>query len=748
VGGEKAVNAEHGFFGYHGFAFSLPPGDFVPSRKVSNLPRILLVLGLAALGQLFLAQTGEAWTLWPGLLFYGAALWKARPLFSISPLKQDPTPTLAPRTEILSFVSIMFLGLFLRVFRLDSLPSGMHTDQGLMGISALKIAFEGWRPFFEVFNYHVPEVGMYYQLACWFKLLGSSYFTFHLFFALFALAAFPLVYWTFRQLSGPRVALLALFILAVMRWHLIFSRNGFPTIQVPFYMFGTLAFWLFWLRRGKPWALAVSALFCGVGLYTYQSFKAVPFLMLILAVYEYFLRREETKITREHILAFFLMVELVAAPFIWYMVKQGSFGNRERTLFILNEVEEKKSLAPVLNDWFGTALMFNREGDANARHNIPGHRMLDDVTGVFFVLGLAYAFYRRRERGGFYALSGFFVMSLPCLLSTDAAHANRMLAVTPFVAFFAASALDFLGNRAQSFLKNRRAVPAALGILLAALAAQNAYTYFVEQASNDECWRGYGVEQTYIGKKMGQLEEKQPGHFNYFLTTAYDGNHTIAYLGYAARNRTFPLLLRQMMGKNGLPSDRDAVFVLEEGKTGVFDFLKALFPGGHEERCLDKNRHTLVYWYEVPAVALRFFRGWPQGIQGTYINSLEWSGVPVAVRWDPVLNFTHKFDFPFTDYPPFSVLWNGRLNTPASGLYQFQILTSDWAELEIDGRKIGESPTGEPGKLELSKGTHRILVRYRKKDGDAMALHLIWKKPGEERWEVVPAAAFGKINVN
>jgi hypothetical protein len=26
-----------------------------------------------------------------------------------------------------------------------------------------------------------------------------------------------------------------------------------------------------------------------------------------------------------------------------------------------------------------------------------------------------------------------------------------------------------------------------------------------------------------------------------------------------------------------------------------------------------------------------------------------------------------------------------------------------------------------------------------------MVLHLVWKKPGEEKWEVVPASAFGKI---
>jgi hypothetical protein len=45
----------------------------------------------------------------------------------------------------------------------------------------------------------------------------------------------------------------------------------------------------------------------------------------------------------------------------------------------------------------------------------------------------------------------------------------------------------------------------------------------------------------------------------------------------------------------------------------------------------------------------------------------------------------------------------------------------------------------------IKKGNHRLSLDLEKDNGDHLALHLVWKKPGDDRWEVVPATAFGKI---
>ncbi len=691
------------------------------------------VLILALVGQAFLSRTGNPLTLWPGLLFYGLALWKLRGLSSPSPAISNPLPL---KIEILLAALILGLGFFLRVYRLDSMPSGMHTDQGLTGLCALRILHEGWRPFGELLDYEVPEILLFYQLAGWFGLVGSSYFTFHLFFILLSLAAFPLVYWAIRQWSGQRTALFSLFLLAVMRWNWIETRNGYPSLQVPFYLFGAIAFWSHWLQSGKKWAFYLSALFVSAGFYTYQAFKIVPLLMVVFSFYELVVRKRKNML--RPILIYFLLVLALTAPLLACMWSRGNIGHREKELFIGTEILRQKSLEPLWDVWTGTALMFNRSGDRNPRHNIPGHRMLDDSTAILFVLGLALLWRKRREPSGFYSLWGFWVMALPGLLSTDVSHSNRLVALTPFAAYFAGSALDFFWQKAGAFRGSR--IPAVLlYLLLGIIASQNARTYFADQAGNEECWRSFGVEQTYIGRTLEDLERHVPGGFYYYIEPFYYKNHTVDFLGYSARGNMSAFSLAAL-SRGRLPADKDSIFLLGEDKAGTLDFLQLLFPMGQQTGLRDALGHTLVYVDAVAKETFSSYKPWDRGLKGVYIQSGRWKARPLVVRWDALLNFGTKWEFPFTAAPPFRIRWDGSLTVPRKGNYQFQVLTTDRARLSLDNKPILlEKP------VSLRTGSHPIRLEFEKDQGSNLAVHLIWEKPGDKGWEMVPASAFGKI---
>ncbi|HJT24120.1 MAG TPA: hypothetical protein VJ873_06055, partial [bacterium] len=153
-----------------------------------------------ALAQVFLAQGDQTWTLLPGLLLFFYALAVLYPTFDVSKKKEELSLSL--RWELFLLSLILLAAFFFRIYDIGSLPAGMHSDQGLTGLCALRILHEGWRPFGEVFDYRVPELLLFYQLAAWFGLVGSSYFTFHLFFILLSLASFPFVYWAARQWAG------------------------------------------------------------------------------------------------------------------------------------------------------------------------------------------------------------------------------------------------------------------------------------------------------------------------------------------------------------------------------------------------------------------------------------------------------------------------------------------------------------------------------------------------------------------
>ena len=725
--------------------FILDSEFYVPLMNTSQNFKVSLgfLVLFSSTGQFFMAQADKPYTLWIGLFFYGLSLWELK---SFSFLPAALSKPLSQKFE--GFVLLLILGLacFFRLYRIDSLPAGMHTDQGLTGLFALRIEHEGWRPFYELYRYEVPIILIFYQLAAWFSWVGDSLFHFQLFFTIQALIALVFFYATIRQLSGPQTALLSLFILAVTRWNWIETRTCYPSTEVTFYLFGALCFWVYGLQKQKVWAFILSAIFMGAGLYTYQVFKLVPFLFVVYAVREYFQSHEKPAIRFSTIAYYLSIIFLLTLPLLNYFWHEKIISEREKGVFIGIQIVEQKSLKPLWDVWSGNALMFNRTGDEIARHNIPGRRMLDDITGVLFVLGLGLAFRRRKHRDAFYFLTGFFVLELAGFLSNDPNNSNRLVVLTSFVAYFAGSVLEFIWSYLEQVFPSRKIIIAVIvGLVLAVMTFQNVYTYFVEQAKNEECHLSLGLEQMTIGQSIGDLQTKFPGQFHYFITPFYINNHVVHFLGYFGMEDSIQLDLTAI-AREDFPKDKDAIFFLEQNKKAAFEFLKTLLPEGHEILLKNNGGNVLLYRYDVSASALGHFHKWGRGLTGAYWNSLGEEGNPVLIRMDPVLNFTSKQDFPFQNYPPFFIRWKGQLIAETKGSYRIRLLTTDKATIWVDGREVFNSQKLGEETVLLRKGYHSIRIEYQKTEGDSMSAHLIWMKPHETQWEPVPPTAFGKIS--
>ncbi len=702
---------------------------------ISSHPKTSLgfLVLFAATGQFFIAQSGLLNNLWIGLFFYACALLELRQV-PLASMPEDPQAW--RRSETVFFLAILVLAAFLRLYRIDSLPAGMHTDQGFTALLALRIEHEGWRPFFELYDYEIPIPLAFYELAAWFRLAGDSLFSFHLFFVLQSLLALAFFYGVIRSLSGPRIALFSLFILAVTRWNWIETRTGYPSGEVAFFLFGALFFWLYGFRIRRVWPFAIAGAFSGLGLYFYQSLKLLPFLFFIYSVWE-LVNHQEARKRLKPILAYFATVLLFAIPYILYIQQEGGLGYREESIFIFHSIMAQKSLKPFIDVALSYAALFNRLGDPIARHNIPGHRMLDDISGVLFILGLALAWRSRKIPGSFYISTGFGVMLLTGLLADQLANSNRLVILTAFIAYFAALALASLADQVQAaFRFSIRATQVMVCLLLAALLAQNFYTYFFEQANNEECRWSLGLEQATLGEDIAKAERSAPDRTHFFVPPSDIHNHVVSFLGYAARKNILPLDIRAL-AQGDFPRNKDAVFFLDANKNGDFAFLKTLFPGGGETFLTNAQGHIQLYRYDVPRKTLARARVWEKGLRGTYWNSTDLQTYSIAQRVDPVLNFTSKWDFPFKNYPPFTIRWSGKFKVPETGNYRFKALSNDSASVLVDGKTLLDIP------VHLRKGTHVLKVHYQKLGGETMALNLIWKKPGAANWEVIPATAFG-----
>ena len=693
--------------------------------------QLTLALFMGALGQSFLSHREEPWTLWAGFAFYLPALilW----LRSVRSTTPKIPVTLSPRLEAVLFFVILLVAAFFRTYRLDQFPAGVFTDEACVGWGALRILHEGWRPFYEVYHLLVWDQPLYYLLAGWFAFLSPTREHFFLFSAVLSLLTFPLIYWVFRQWADARAALLGLFLLAVMRWDVTYSRDSHPAILILFFMFGALGFWLYALQTRKAWALGMATVFFAGGFYSYQAYKAFFLLAVLYALYE--LLRDKTSFLKRGLPLALLGTLVLTAPLWLYRLGQGNLGEREKELFIFPSLFQQGSPLPFLKHLLGTVQMFNREGTPWFLDNWPGHPMLDNVTGLFFVLGVALAGSRFLERKYFYPLAGLLIMVLPSFLSLYPAHASRAFGTVPFVCFLAALALTEVRLRTAVF----KPAPLLLAMVLGLSAFLNFRTYFAGQALDAECWRNASTDATFVGEKIAQEGDR----FDYYLAPRFSGHCSVLFLGYSQITRQHLLDLSHLPSPHTLPPSRGLCFALGEGQTGLLDFLKQVYPGGKSEAMSDPWGHPLVHFYEVPPqVATQL----PEprhsgGLKGTYYHSAVPTGKPALVQVDPVVNFTFRNDFPLDPFPPLSVVWEGNLKVTEPGPYRFLALTTDQTTFQLDGKNLFDRGNNESGDVFLRKGLHPVRLLFQKSSGVDTALNLVWKKSGAVKYEVVPYTA-------
>ncbi len=568
---------------------------------------VVLALILAGLGQSYFRQAWNDASFVPGLslLFVGAVIFAASfwPWFREG-LKNIVLPF---KTEMILFAAVMLLAAFMRVYHITSMPQGLFIDQGFVGYSALRIIHEGWRPGYISEIFLMAYSFTLYQVAFWFKVFGESETSLKLFYVFLSLSGLSLIYWTFRQLAGSRTALLTLFILAVMRWHIIFSRNAFPTIQVPLYAFATLGFLLYGLNHSKRWAFCVAGGFFGLGFYTYQGFKVVPILLAVYTIYECFADWGRIKKNWKNISLFLLIGVVITSFIISDRLTGKNLEGRETQLSIFAKMKDEHSAKPFWTGLARTSLMFNRQGDPNPRHNLQDYKMLDDVSGVLLVLGLIYGFVHIKRRKYFYAVAGFFIMSLLGTLSIDAAHANRLLALTPFMAFLIATPIMAIWARVLKF-----AGPKAEWIFLMILTPflwvmiyQNFDVYFNKQGKSIASWHEYAARETNIGRRIAQNGDA----FDYLIAPPFMGYHTINFLGYKHLDRLHSMIFPEALISHPTDSSRGVYFAIEDERPAVLAMLKSFYPQAIEEPLIDPEGSKAVYFLKVPADQLKTVLG-------------------------------------------------------------------------------------------------------------------------------------------
>ena len=256
-------------------------------------------------------------------------------------------------------------------------------------------------------------------------------------------------------------AWLAAVSLAVMRWHIIFSRVGIEPILVPLFL--VLILWAFWRawRTGRWAAWVALGVTTGLGVYTYPGGRLLPVVtaLLCLGGLVLVIRRREVSGRRANARHIGVSARQRRRRRD-RVVDRRAVGLELRCSIPTNSCSAaaRSQSAPAARrgrpgtpaqNVLATLGMFNVQGDRDPRSNVPGMPAFDLLIGVPFLIGAGLALWRwKRPVFGGLLLAGL-VMLAPTVFSEYAPHFRRAVGVTPVAALLIGLGLAVILGRPQ-----------------------------------------------------------------------------------------------------------------------------------------------------------------------------------------------------------------------------------------------------------------------------------------------------------
>jgi 4-amino-4-deoxy-L-arabinose transferase-like glycosyltransferase len=402
---------------------------------------------------------------------------------------------------------VLILAGFLRFYRLNDAPPGLHEDEATDGNDA----WEAWRSgHFRVFypENHGRE-GLSINLQAVVLGVTGSHSPGALRWAGALLGTLTVlgVYALAREVIGEEVGLLAAFLLAISFWHINISRFGTRPVAAPCFLVWSLV--LLWLavrrlQRGvrDGWVVAIACgVVYGLGFYTYTPYRLTPLLLLAVFVV---LKRDYGSRSMKNIAAIVVWTaSVVIVPLLLFSWRHpAEFFQRFNMLagwHTANPVGE------LIGNTMRTAAMFFWAGDTNPLHNIPGRALLFWPVGLLFVFGLGVTIRRQR-----WLLVWIIIGLLPAIIANEGIpHAWRSILAAPAVFIVAAQGGMWLWERVRRSISLTILQPAAL--VVGGLLVVEAYrSYFVVWANDPQVVERSDRDLLEIATRLNSLPHDPP----------------------------------------------------------------------------------------------------------------------------------------------------------------------------------------------------------------------------------------------
>jgi 4-amino-4-deoxy-L-arabinose transferase-like glycosyltransferase len=431
--------------------------------------------------------------------------------------------------EVAAVAAIVLLALFLRTYNLTTLPAGFHGDEAVIGLEARRILDTGSIGPYSPYAAGQPT-GPIYLVAISGALINDAVLAVRIVPALFGTVTVLALYVVARRNFSMATALTAASALAVMNWHLHFSRIGYPVVVWPL-LAVLIAGALAEAARSSDWRWwAVAGGLTGAGIYVYN---AHPLLAAIVGLFiaGFLMVNRKGSVLRDFTGAavFGLAMLIVMVPMIrfataentyyWDHFQRDSVTDSADWLALDGPVEQSRFLLSGYRgiwNWLCCEPELDPVDGTGLTIIAPPAMLLLAAFGMIVAL----AFYRKP----LVWLGVLIVVILPIapVISIEG-EARRTLVMAPFLAMFVA--LGTAGTVALARRENRRMtyVTATAAVLVTGIViVQNLNLYFREFPDPEAQVHILGQPVADAAKFLNQTDDE---YYVYFYSDVWSINY-------------------------------------------------------------------------------------------------------------------------------------------------------------------------------------------------------------------------------
>jgi 4-amino-4-deoxy-L-arabinose transferase-like glycosyltransferase len=626
------------------------------------------------------------------------------------------------RGEWLAIGVILLVATAVRVWSLETVPTGPYTDEGdrildARHINRGQLFNHGSFIFFGTGWWGVPSV-YFWLVAQSMKVFGDTLAGARVLHALAGVATVWFTYRIGRLVWSPRVGLLAAGLLAISDFAIQFSRTaGESTI--------TLLTWtacIYYLYRATKtcrlldWVLG--GIWGGFTLLGYASGKLLPLFLVVAGVYllvRWGRRGAQVYLPGLSLMAFALL--LTYGPNLLYvrMHPDALYMRYDGVTIFSSAASPALSTAYHTQNWiiilirqFAVTFSAFDTGSDHGPFYPTGVPILPLVWAALWVLGSAYLVWRLRE-ARFFLLGVWLLGGLAgAALTTDTPTLQRTAAVVPLLALipaiFVVRLLEGLpGFRPISLgqIKNIRppnVVMVLSGILVVALGIQTLNFYFGIYTPM-HAWEDFSLAGRYaqtLNPHRDMIYHADiPERFWGFSPDLFLADHVVG----------------RDMGdaSNDLPAwdngDKTAHFLTFPSNAAYISLVREYYPGGRQHVILNsRGLHWTTDYIASGRVLDAARRVWAtyRSSNGASVRRLEPRIGTLSGDGRSLVRAPGGLTFPVT------ASWEGGLDAPAYGTYRFSLRAPEGAELTIDGRQVLRATGSQTIKLVLARGVNTI----------------------------------------